>query len=278
MRKLLSFILVCICTSSSLYSQLYEPLYNVSVRGSVGPTFSFGSAPQFSGVFLCSQYAATINSGFDIVAGIERGFGEQVSSLVKRSQFSLGASIGFSDRNYSFDAVNSFPFWDTLTQNVSTLSIQSDYWLYIMSLDATVELFYRLPTFLPKSQTKIVAGISAIVPIATSFLQKETILSPRNATFIDNGNPRRSMVIAEGNSFNHSSIFYRTQLGIVNSVLVSRSIELLQRIEFQLYSNPIPISSTSWLPNALMCSLGISYTLPNSYNPDTPLSPSNEKK
>ncbi len=278
MRKLLSFLFVCICTTSSLYSQLYEPLYNVSVRGSVGPTFSYGTAPQFSGVFLCSEYETTLNSGYEIVAGIERGFGEQVGSLVKRSQFSLGASVGFSKRNYNFDAVNSFPFWDSLTSSVSTLSIQSDFLVQIQSVDASLELLYRLPAFLPKSQTKIVIGISAIFPIATSFRQTESILSPRNVTFNDNGNPRRSLTVAEGNSIDAFPAIYRSQIGIVNSVFVSRSIELLQRIEFQLYSNPVQNSNTTWLPSTVQCSLGISYTLPNSLNPDSPLSPANSKK
>lgn len=277
MRVLLSFLSVFF-VSSNLFSQLYEPLYSVHLRASIGPTYSFGAAPQFSGVFLCSQYIPNVNSGYDITAGIERGFGEQIGNLVKRSQFSIAASFGFSKRNYSFDAVNSFPFWDSLTSSVSTLSIQSDYLVQIQSLDAALEVLYRLPAFLPKSQTKVVTGVSAIVPLTTSFQQTESILSPRNATFNDNGNPRRSLIVAEGNSIVPAPVFYRTHIGIVNSVLLSRNVELLQRLEFQLYSNPVQSSTIMWLPSTLQCSLGISYTLPNSYNPDTPLSPSNEKK
>jgi hypothetical protein len=276
MKVLLSIIVFC-CSCLSLYSQFYEPLYTFHVRGSLGPTYSFGTAPSLQSMVLCSQYQPTVQNGYEVVAGLERGFGEQVGNVVKRSHLSLGASIGFSTKHFTFEASNSFPFWDSIAQNVSTLSIQSDYWLVLQSVDITAEVLYRLPQIFPKSQTKLVGGVSAIVPLTLTFEQKETILTPRNATFNDeNGNPRRSVVLANGNT-EFSSVFYRANVGVVNSVFISRHLELLQRIEFQIYSNPIS-STKTWIPTTLQASLGISYTLPNQHNPDTPLSPGSQKK
>jgi len=232
-------------------------------------------------MIVCSEYKPTIQSGYEIVAGIElgieRGFGDQVGNVRKRSNFSIEASVGISSKNFTFEASNSFPFWDSISQNVSTLTIQSDFSLAIQTIDLSTALLYRLPQIFPKCQTKLVGGVSAIVPINLTFEQKETILTPRNATFNDeNGNPKRSVVVANGNT-EFSSVFYRANVGIMNSVFVSRQLELLQRIEFQLYSNPIS-TTKAWMPISFQVSLGMSYTLPNQNNPDTPLSPGNQKK
>lgn len=272
--KVLLNVFVFVFTASSLFSQLYEPRYTMSVRGSLGPTNSFGHAPQLPSMILCSQYQSSVQRGFEIVMGIERGFGVEVGNVVERSNFSLGASIGISTKNFTFEATNSFPFWDSITQNVSTLSIQSDYSLVLQSVDITAEALYRLPQIFPRSRTKLVGGISAIVPLNLTFEQKETILSPRNATFNDeNNNPRRSVFLANGNA-SVSSIFFRANVGIVNSVFVSRHVELQQRLEFQQYSNPIP-TTVSWLPISLQASIGIRIPIPNGIEPDTPLSPGN---
>lgn len=275
--KVLLSIIICCCTVLSLHCQLYEPLYTFHIRGSLGPTYSMGSAPFIQSMVFCSQYQPTVQRGYEVVAGLERGFGEQVGNVVKRSNVSLGASLGVSTKHFTFEAKNSFPFWDSIVQNVSTLSIQSDYSLVLQSVDISAEVLYRLPQIFPKSQTKLVGGVSAIVPITLIFEQKETILTPRNATFNDeNGNPRRSIVLANGNS-QFSSVFYRTNVGIINSVFISRHLELLQRLEFQIYTNPIS-STKTWIPTTLQASLGISYTLPNQNNPDTPLLPGSQKK
>lgn len=275
--KVLLSILICCCSVLSLHSQLYEPLYTFHIRGSLGPTYSFGTAPSIQSMVFCSQYHPTVQRGYEVVAGIERGFGEQVGNVVKRSNISLGTSIGVSTKQFTFEAKNSFPFWDSIAQNVSTLSIQSDYLLVLQSVDITAELLYRFPQIFPKSQTKLVGGVSAIIPLTLTFEQKETILTPRNATFNDeNGNPSRSIVLANGNT-QFSSLSYRANVGIINSVFISRHLELLQRLEFQIYTNSISTTKT-WIPTTLQASLGISYTLPNQNNPDTPLSPGNQKK
>lgn len=275
--KVLLSIIICYYSFLSLHCQLYEPLYTFHIRGAFGPTYSWGSAPFIQSLVLCSQYQPTVQNGYEVVAGIERGFGEQVGNVVKRSNVSLGASIGISTKHFTFEATNSFPFWDSTAQNVSTLSIQSDYSLVLQSIDVTAEVLYRLPKIFPKSQTKLVGGVSAIVPLTLAFEQKETILSPRNATFNDeNGNPRRSLVVAEGNSKTRKN-FYRTNLGFVNSFFLTRHLELLQRLEFQFYSNPV-VSSETWIPLSFQASLGIRIPFLNGIEPDTPLSPGSQKK
>lgn len=275
--KVLLSIIICCCSVLSLHSQLYEPQYTIHIRGSLGPTYSFGTAPSIQSMIFCSQYHPTFQRGYEVVAGIERGFGDQVGNVIKRTNFSLEASVGISSKNFTFEASNSFPFWDSISQSVSTLTIQSDFSLAVQTIDLSVTLLYRLPQIFAKSQTKLVGGVSTIVPLNQTFEQKETILTPRNATFNDeNGNPRRSVIVADGNT-EFSSVFYRANVGIMNSVFVSRHVELLQRLEFQLFSNPISTTKT-WMPTSLQASLGISYTLPNQNIPDTPLSPGNQKK
>lgn len=276
MKVLLSLLIVC-SSFLTLQGQLYEPLYMVHLRASFGPTYSLGSVPFLSSMIFCQQYLPTIQNGYEVVAGIERGFGEQVGNVIKRSNFSLGASVGFSSKQFTFDALSSYPFWDSVTRDVTTLSIQSDYLVSIQSVDIAGEILYRLPQFLPKSQTKLFSSFAVILPIQSNFSQTETIRSPRNATFIDeNGNPKRSVTIAEGTSITNA-VLYRGSVGVMNSFFLSRNIELLQRLEFQVYSHPLN-TTVKWLPTSLQASLGIRIPVPNGIEPDTPLSPGDQIK
>jgi len=271
MRVLLS-LAIFFLVSSQMFSQIYEPLYNLHIRGSIGPTYSLGSAPELPGSFVCSEYLPTFQKGYEVVATFERTIVENPRSGLKRSNFSVAASLGMSVKQFTFDAVTKLPIWDSTLNKVTTLSIQSDFQLQFRTVEVSFELLYLLPTIFPKSQTKVFVGFSGLLPIQTYFQQKESILTPRNATFVENGNPKRSIILAEGSFPDPRAFFFRTQCGISNSVLLTRSIELLQRLEFQVHSNPLR-SQNSWLPISLQCSLGLSYTLPNSPTFDTPLSP-----
>ena len=213
----------------------------------IGYNFNFysGEFESFQGAVDCGLFQDGSGAGLSYSLYAE-------TLIYDDLHFSLG--IGYFDRSGELTVSNSFPARDDVqTGGIVEVNADNTVFATLNYLSIMPEIRYTaIPNFI-SGPLRFFGGMTFAIPLATSFEQKEKILSPSNAVFKHNN--RQERLIASGDINSISSLIIGLHIGIENMLKAGKSSHFTQQFAFDFFLNDI-CDDVTWKMFGIRLELG----------------------
>jgi outer membrane protein OmpA-like peptidoglycan-associated protein len=251
--KLTKLIFIfAIIFSTQIYSQ--QPFQNelFAIHPRIGYLFNFhsGNFNGVNGMFSCGSFTSGFGAGPGFSLSFEKEFGGSFISL----------GFGYDDKSGKLNVSSSYPERDTTSGIIRNIVTENE-------MDATLGYFtvkadfrYSLIDNFINGPLRAFAGFGMDIPVKSTYTQNERILSPSDATFLDNGLNVRERQLASGEIAPRTGMVPGIYFGIENLLKVGKSDYFTQQISFNLGLSNI-VQNVNWMINSIKFELGYRFSI-----------------
>lgn len=228
------------------------------------------------GGLLLTQYNATVQSTSDILdCGIlEGGSGTGITAMLVGEfpigeTLTMGLGIGFADRSGTLKRTNTYPLRDTTSGNDVVLSTTMQVAPTLQYLEIQPDIRYPILGTQKERVLGLIVGPRVALPLGNSFLQTETVVSPLNAVFTENGNRTQVRELASGPFTSRSSVHLGLSAGLESMITITRRLALVPSVSYDYFFTNV-LSDASWTFAGLRAELGVRFAFGRSAIPTPP--------
>ncbi len=223
----------------------------------------------FEGSVDCGLFQK--GSGFGWSAGL---FLEKYSS----SAFFIGVGINYIDRSGKLTVENVFPSRDETTNQIVNVRTENFIQSNLSYIELQPEFRWKALDKLINGPLRTLAGIRFYIPVNKSFEQKEKIISPDNAVFINAGDVRtQQRDLANGDITTIKNFAIGLTIGLENMLKISNSGFLTQQISFD-YNFGNVTNDVNWSIWAVKFEVGLRFSIFPAEEPEIEYIPIEDKK
>jgi len=222
---------------------------------------------RLQGGLLYSMHDAAFSSSGDIIdcgqLGTGTGFNPVVNAIVDfpiSSSLGLGIGVGWAGRSATFSNPASYPIRDSVTGETGTLQTDVNMEATLSYLEIQPDIRFALLGDLRNRTLGLILGPRIALPLTTSFVQHETIMSPADATFVEDGQLTTQRTIAEGPLTTRSSAMFGLSAGVESLIPLSDKVSLAPAISFDMFFNDVTIEAP-WKMYAVRAEIGIRFSV-----------------
>jgi outer membrane protein OmpA-like peptidoglycan-associated protein len=248
-------ILIPIIYLSSFSQQ--DTIFNhefIGIYPKGGLTYNMYSAnfQSFQGAVDCGLFTSGSGSGYHIGLGFEKALGEFIQVGLDALYYTRGGKLSVN---------NTFKSRDLTTNEIVNVTTENFIETKLSYIEFMPELRYVLFKNLIKGPFRLLGGIRILVPVTKSYDQKERIVSPDNAVFINAGNIKtQQRNIASGDIQTLKSAQLGLTAGFENMLKIGKNSYFTQQISFD-YNLGNVTSDTEWKLYALNLTLGLRFSV-----------------
>lgn len=170
---------------------------------------------------------------------------------------------GYYDRSGTFAVNNTFESRDLNTNQVILVTAENSIETNLSYIEIIPEIKYVLIKKLINGPFRIGIGPRLSMPLIKQFSQKEKIISPSNAVFINSGGIRtQTRDLADGDISSINSMQYGFRLGLENLLDIGSDNYFTQSLSFD-YNLSNVTSDADWKIWSLNLALGIRFSVKN---------------
>jgi len=174
------------------------------------------------------------------------------------TSFGFGIEAGYTGRSGTFSRVNSYPL-RTFTGDDVTLLANYAFEATLGYIDFAPTFFLPLIGTFHKRTLGVSVGPRLSLPLAKSYVQRETVSSPDNAYFIVDGNRAQERVISQGELLSPSSMLLGISGSIESFISVSEHIALIPRISADYFFTNVA-TDAEWKLLSIRAEIGIRFS------------------
>lgn len=259
MRVLLPYLVVVVC-ASTLLAQERPELFGIRVAGGYGYTMHRAYFTDNADIFDCGQLSSGSGSNPLFRALVE---------FAADSGMGLGISVGYAGQSGVLSRENVYPTRDGVTGVEGTLNTD-------LQVDATLSYLEIQPCLiLPligSSPHTLGLNLGPLIalPLTTRFVQRESVVSPSNATFVVDGMRVQERTINQGPLTTRSSMVVGASLNLESQLPVSKTIALVPAIGGYYYFGNV-VNSASWSVAGIRAELGVRFSIREAAPPPPPV-------
>jgi len=251
--KLTKLIFIfAIIFSTQIYSQ--QPFQNelFAIHPRIGYLLNFhsGNFNGVNGMYSCGSFTSGFGAGLGFSLSFEKAFGGSFISL----------GFGYDYKSGKLKVSSSYPERDTSTGIIRNIVTENE-------MDATLGYFtvkadfrYLLLDNFINGPLRAFAGFGMDFPVKSTYIQNEKILSPSDATFLDNGLNVRERQLASGEIAPRTGMVSGLYFGLENMLKVGKTDYFTQQISFNLGLSDV-VQNVSWKINSIKLELGYRFSI-----------------
>lgn len=264
-----SIILIYSVETYSSDSPFSEELIGIHPKVGILNNIYNANFKNFEGSVDCGLFEKGSGWGWSAGLFLEKYIGSDIF---------LGGGINFVDRSGKLTVDNVFPSRDESTNQVINIRTENFIQSNLSYIEIQPELRWIALDNLINGPLRTLAGIRFYVPVSKSFEQKEKIISPDNAVFINAGDVRtqqRDLANGEISSINGFGI--GLTIGVENMLKISNSNFLTQQLSFD-YNFGNVTNDVDWSIWAVKLEIGLRFSLHPTDEPQIEYIPIEQKE
>lgn len=261
-------LLILLVSGFASQAQNFYAKENLAINPKIGAGFTSYTANfrSFEGAADCGLFES--GSGFGLFAGV--GFEK---SFFSNSVFGLG--ISFADRSGELTIENTFPARDLTNNQLVDLKTETKLATTIKFVEIQPDFRWNLTDNFINGPLRLIGGLRFFIPVANTFEQTETILSPSGAVFVNTiGRRTKTREIAANDINSINGLGYGLSFGLDNLLKIGKSTHFTQELLFD-YNLSDFTEDAEWSAFAVRLQLGVRFSLQEKPEPvkETPPPP-----
>ena len=223
-------------------------------------------AARLQGGVLYALHSADFSASGDIIdcglLGSGAGLNGTVNAIMEfplSGSLGLGVGIGWSGRSGLFSNQNSYPIRDTVSGGEGTLTAAYDVDASLSYLEIQPDLRLALLGDYQSRTLGLIMGPRIGLPTSATFVQRETVQSPENATFVVNGQRTQERIIADAPLTARSAALLGVSVGLESLIPISDRWSVAPAVSFDYMFTDV-ISDASWKTYGIRAEVGIRFS------------------
>ena len=223
-------------------------------------------AARLQGGVLYALHSADFSSSGDIIdcglLGSGSGLNGTVNAILEfpfSDRFGMGVGIGWSGRSGTFSNQNSYPIRDTVSGTEGTLLANYELSASLSYLE--IQPDFRMALIGPYQQRTLglILGPRIGLPTGATFIQRETVESPENATFVVNGQRTQERIIADAPLTARSAALFGLSVGLESLLPINDRWSIAPAVSFDYLLTNV-ITDASWKTYGVRAEVGIRFS------------------
>ena len=247
MRLLLS---VLILASLATHAQTYTETLGLRINGGLIFSSHSGAVHNTTQIIDCGELTSGSGIGPAFSVGMEFPFLNSIG---------MGVELGYSNRSGTFSRVNSYPMRDSLTGNDVTMLTDYDFEASLHYVEIKPSIIIPIIGVFNKRTLGLSFGPRLSLPVAKSYVQRETVSSPSNAVFIVNGSRTQERIISEGELISPSSMLFGMSASLESFIPISNNISIIPRISADYFFTDV-VTDAEWNLFGIRAEIGIRWS------------------
>lgn len=257
MRFLLpAFLLVAI----SVHGQTYKESLGLRLNGGVIFNSHSGNVHETAQIIDCGELTSGSGIGPAFSLGLEFPFAPSIG---------LGVELGYANRSGTFTRVNSYPMRDSLTGNDVTMLTDYDFEATLHYVEISPSVIIPIIGSFDRRTLGVSIGPRIALPVAKSYVQRETVTSPSNAVFVVDGQRTQERILSEGELISPSSMLFGVSAGVESFIPIGERVALVPRISADYFFTNV-VTDAEWKLFGVRAEFGIRWSSGTTTQPPPP--------
>ena len=249
MRSLIS----CFFIAASLASaQPSLERLGVRVNAGFGSISHSGALHATSGIIDCGEITTGSGTGLTGSAGIEFALG---------SWFGVGLELGIAQRGGDFTRENIYPLRDSATGIEVNMLAAHTLSTTLSTFDIAPQLIIPIIGVFRQRMLGLQIGPRFALVQTASYQQEETVLSPDNAFFIEDGKAIQSRVVDANNFAAATSVLTGVTASLESVISLSDRVALAPRVSYDHFFTSA-LTDVQWDVRGVRGEIGIRLSIP----------------
>lgn len=255
---ILSVFLTCgFAALANENSTFGDESFAIHPKAGLMSTYYSSDFKSFQGTVDCGVFTNGKGLGWDGGLFFEKDF---------NGDFQIGLGASLINRSGISTVRNTYQSRDQSTGRTTFVTLENKLDTRISYLEFSPEIRYVLVDNLINGPFRFLTGIRFGIPVEKEFEQSESVVSPDNATFINNGGIRSTTRPMASGAIENMSTQVGISAGFENMLKIGGGHFFTQQIVFDYNFNNI-VSDAEWKTFAFRLDLGIRFSLQNSSQP-----------
>lgn len=244
--------LIALIVGSNLAAQsLSTETMALRLGGGFASTSHTGAISSAGGILDCGSLTSGSGMGPGGYAALE---------LPITSWGALGIEVGLTNRNGAFSRTNSYPLRDTTSGKDVTMTTQYTLDATISNLDVSAQLQLPIIGTLQRRTLGLSIGPRLALPMTASFAQRESVVSPESAVFLENGIPVQERLIRQGALQTRSSLLLAISAGVESFIPLSDRLSIVPRVSADYFLTDV-VTDAAWKPFTIRADVALRLSL-----------------
>lgn len=253
MKYIVELALAAALTTSAaaqVPSGAYRETFAARLHGGVLGAFHSANFSGSGDIIDCGQLGSGV--GLNGTAGA-------ILEFPLTSTLGIGVGVSWAGRSATMERTNSYPIYDTTTAQSGTMRTTYALDASLSYLEIQPDLRLALMGDYQSRSLGLVVGPRISLPLTARFVQRESVVSPENATFIVNGQLLQERVIADAPLTARSAALLGLTAGVESLLSVSERISIVPAVSVD-YSFVNVLTDASWSILGVRAELGIRFS------------------
>lgn len=249
---LLRAALIALIASSNLAAQsLSTETMALRLGGGFASTSHTGTISSAGGILDCGSLTSGSGMGPGGYAALE---------LPIASWGALGIEVGLTNRNGSFTRNNTYPLRDTASGRDVTMTTLYSLEATLSNLDVSAQLQLPIIGTLQRRTLGLSIGPRLALPMTASFAQRESVVDPESAVFLENGIPVQERLIRQGALQTRSSLLLALSAGVESFIPLSDRLSIVPRVSADYFLTDV-VTDAPWKPFTIRADVALRVSL-----------------
>ncbi len=257
MRLLLPLLLLA---AISVSAQTYKESLGLRLNGGVIFNSHSGNVHETAQIVDCGELTSGSGIGPAFSLGLEFPFAPSIG---------LGVELGYSNRSGTFTRVNSYPMRDSLTGSDVTMLTDYDFEATLHYVEISPSVIIPIIGSFDRRTLGFSIGPRIALPVAKSYVQRETVTSPSNAVFIVDGQRTQERILSEGELISPSSMLFGASAGVESFIPIGEHVALVPRISADYFFTNV-VTDAEWKLFGVRAEIGIRWSSGTTTQPPPP--------
>jgi outer membrane protein OmpA-like peptidoglycan-associated protein len=247
-----SLLLITVLASLQLPAQQLSEALGLRLNVGFGTTSHSGALHATSGIIDCGEISTGSGTGLSGSLGIEYPLS---------SSFGVGLELGLTQRGGDFTRENIYPLRDSLTGTEVNMLAAHTLRTTLSTIDIAPQVIIPIIGNFSQRTLGLQFGPRFAIVQTASYQQEETVISPDNAYFIENGKAYQSRIIDARNFAAASSMVIGLTASLESFISLSNHFVLAPRVSYdQMLTSAL--TDVAWNISGIRAELGLRYSIP----------------
>lgn len=239
--------LLLLASASICTAQTYTEQLGLRVNAGLSINTHSGSVSTTAPLIDCGE----LTSGFGIGPVVSLGLDVPFSQ-----RFGIGFELGLVDRSGSFSRTNTYLMRDPATGQDVTLTTDLVFAPRVNYIEIAPSVI--IPILGTMQHRRLGASIAPRIglPIAKSFEQRESVVSPDNAVFIVNGVRTQERILSSGQLLSPSTMIVGASASLESFIQLSDRLALVPRVSADMIFTSI-VADATWNTFGVRAEIGL---------------------
>lgn len=236
-----------LASASISSAQTYTEQLGLRVNAGLSANTHSGSVSTTAPLIDCGELTSGFGIGPVVSLGLELPFSQKIG---------LGIELGLVDRSGSFSRTNTYLMRDPGTGQDVTLSTDLVFAPRVNYIEFAPSVIIPLLGTMQHRRLGIALAPRVGLPIAKSFEQRETVISPDNAVFIVDGVRTQERILSTGQLLSPSTMIVGASASIESFIQISDRLALVPRVSADMIFTSL-VADATWNTFGIRGEIGV---------------------